>query len=96
MEVPLSRPIVPRERTNERGEKPTSATNAGKKKTEELGVDLSRVRATGSGGRATLRDVRRAAQERREEDDALLGPHARSGRCGRLLVGAMSSDRFAR
>jgi pyruvate/2-oxoglutarate dehydrogenase complex dihydrolipoamide acyltransferase (E2) component len=48
---------------NERGEEP-SATNAGKEKAEELGVDLSRVRATGSGDRVTLRDVRRAAQER--------------------------------
>jgi pyruvate/2-oxoglutarate dehydrogenase complex dihydrolipoamide acyltransferase (E2) component len=78
---------MPREWMNERGEEPTSATNAGKKKTEELGVDLSRVRATGSGDRLTLREVRRAAQESREEDDALLGPHVRSSRCGRELIG---------
>lgn len=36
------------------------ATEAARKKAEELGVDLSTIRGTGSGGRVILRDVRRS------------------------------------
>ena len=39
------------------------APPAAKREAEELGVDLSRVEGTGSGGRITVRDVQNAAQE---------------------------------
>jgi hypothetical protein len=39
------------------------ATPAAERKAEELGVDLSRVEGTGSGGRVTVKDVQSAAQE---------------------------------
>lgn len=38
------------------------ATDAARKKAEELGLDLSSLEGTGSGGRITLNDVRRAAR----------------------------------
>jgi len=38
------------------------ATNAAREKAGELGLDLSTVQGTGSGGRIILRDVRRAAK----------------------------------
>jgi pyruvate/2-oxoglutarate dehydrogenase complex dihydrolipoamide acyltransferase (E2) component len=38
------------------------ATPAAKRKAEELGVDLSQVEGTGSGGRITVRDVQSAAK----------------------------------
>ena len=38
------------------------ATPAAKRKAEELGVNLSVVEGTGSGGRITVRDVQSAAQ----------------------------------
>jgi len=37
------------------------ATNAAREKAEELGLDLSTLEGTGSGGRIILRDVQRAA-----------------------------------
>jgi pyruvate/2-oxoglutarate dehydrogenase complex dihydrolipoamide acyltransferase (E2) component len=40
------------------------ATSAAERRAEELGVDLSQVRGTGSGGRITVKDVQRAAMER--------------------------------
>ena len=39
------------------------ATPAAERRAEELGVDLSRVEGTGSGGRITVKDVQRAAKE---------------------------------
>jgi len=39
------------------------ATEAAERKAEALGVDLSEVEGTGSGGRITVRDVERAAKE---------------------------------
>ena len=39
------------------------ATPAAERTAEELGVDLSQVRGTGSGGRITVKDVRSAARE---------------------------------
>jgi pyruvate/2-oxoglutarate dehydrogenase complex dihydrolipoamide acyltransferase (E2) component len=38
-------------------------TPAAARRAEELGVDLSRVEGTGSGGRITVKDVQRAARE---------------------------------
>ena len=38
----------------------TEATNAARRKAEELGVDLSQVEGTGSGGRILVRDVQKA------------------------------------
>ncbi|MBD0355324.1 MAG: E3 binding domain-containing protein, partial [Rubrobacteraceae bacterium] len=38
------------------------ATAAARRKAEELGLDLSRVEGTGSGGRILLRDVKKAAK----------------------------------
>jgi len=38
------------------------ATEAARRKAEELGVDLSQVEGTGSGGRILLRDVKKAAE----------------------------------
>lgn len=40
------------------------ATPAAERRAEELGVDLSGVKGTGSGGRITVQDVQSAAQER--------------------------------
>lgn len=39
-----------------------AATDAARKKAEELGLDLSDVEGTGSGGRVLIRDVQRAAR----------------------------------
>ena len=38
------------------------ATNAAREKAEELGLDLSTLEGTGTGGRIILRDVQRAAR----------------------------------
>jgi pyruvate/2-oxoglutarate dehydrogenase complex dihydrolipoamide acyltransferase (E2) component len=40
------------------------ATPAAERRAEELGVDLSRVEGTGSGGRITVKDVQSAAEKR--------------------------------
>ncbi len=40
------------------------ATPAAERRAEELGVDLSMVKGTGSGGRITVKDVQSAAKER--------------------------------
>jgi pyruvate dehydrogenase E2 component (dihydrolipoamide acetyltransferase) len=40
-----------------------TATQAARRKAEELGVELSAVEGTGPGGRITVRDVRAAAQQ---------------------------------
>jgi pyruvate/2-oxoglutarate dehydrogenase complex dihydrolipoamide acyltransferase (E2) component len=40
------------------------ATPAAQRTAEELGVDLSQVEGTGSGGRITVKDVRSAAEKR--------------------------------
>jgi pyruvate/2-oxoglutarate dehydrogenase complex dihydrolipoamide acyltransferase (E2) component len=50
----------------ERADKPKSeveATPAAERRAEELGVDLSRVKGTGSGGRITVKDVQDAARK---------------------------------
>jgi pyruvate/2-oxoglutarate dehydrogenase complex dihydrolipoamide acyltransferase (E2) component len=39
------------------------ATPAAERRAEELGVDLSRVEGTGSGGRIIVKDVQWAAEE---------------------------------
>jgi pyruvate/2-oxoglutarate dehydrogenase complex dihydrolipoamide acyltransferase (E2) component len=39
------------------------ATPAAERKAEELGVDLSQIGGTGSGGRITVKDVREAAKQ---------------------------------
>jgi pyruvate/2-oxoglutarate dehydrogenase complex dihydrolipoamide acyltransferase (E2) component len=39
------------------------ATPAAERKAEELGVDLSQIEGTGSGGRITVKDVREAAKQ---------------------------------
>ena len=44
-------------------ESQVQATPAAERTAEELGVDLSRVEGTGSGGRITVKDVRNAANE---------------------------------
>jgi hypothetical protein len=43
-------------------EEATNATNVAKEKARELGLDLSTLEGTGSGGRITLRDVEKAAR----------------------------------
>jgi pyruvate/2-oxoglutarate dehydrogenase complex dihydrolipoamide acyltransferase (E2) component len=47
----------------ERTQNEVQATPAAKRKAEELGVDLTAVEGTGSGGRITVGDVQKAAQE---------------------------------
>src|SRR3712207_8708246 len=44
----------------------SEATPAAERRAEEMGVDLSRVEGTGSGGRITVKDVQRAAKEDRK------------------------------
>ena len=39
------------------------ATPAAERKAEDLGVDLSQIEGTGSGGRITVKDVREAAKQ---------------------------------
>ena len=41
----------------------TQATPAAERKAEDLGVDLSQIEGTGSGGRITVKDVREAAKQ---------------------------------
>jgi 2-oxoisovalerate dehydrogenase E2 component (dihydrolipoyl transacylase) len=45
-------------------ESEVDATPAAERRAEELGVDLSQVRGTGSGGRITVKDVQSAAEKR--------------------------------
>ena len=45
-------------------ESEVEATPAAERRAEELGVDLSQVRGTGSGGRITVKDVQSAAKKR--------------------------------
>jgi hypothetical protein len=61
---------MPEEETDERTEGPRTekedagepdATDAARRKAEELGIDLSRVEGTGAGGRILHRDVKKAA-----------------------------------
>jgi pyruvate/2-oxoglutarate dehydrogenase complex dihydrolipoamide acyltransferase (E2) component len=40
-----------------------TATEAARRKTQELGVDLSGVEGTGPGGRITIKDVQGAANQ---------------------------------
>jgi pyruvate/2-oxoglutarate dehydrogenase complex dihydrolipoamide acyltransferase (E2) component len=49
----------------EAGEQNTEvrATPAAERKAEDLGVDLSQIEGTGSGGRITVKDVREAAKQ---------------------------------
>ena len=42
---------------------PAQATPAAERKAEDLGVDLSQIEGTGSGGRITVKDVREAANK---------------------------------
>lgn len=56
------------EATGEAGESKSRAqevTPAAERRAQELGVDLSRVEGTGSGGRITVKDVQRSAAHRR-------------------------------
>ena len=48
--------------TDARATEATNATNVAREKAEELGVDLSTLEGTGSGGRITLRDVEKVAR----------------------------------
>jgi pyruvate/2-oxoglutarate dehydrogenase complex dihydrolipoamide acyltransferase (E2) component len=57
----------PADETAEQADGPKSgveATPAAERRAEELGVDLSQVRGTGSGGRITVKDVQSAAKKR--------------------------------
>jgi 2-oxoacid dehydrogenase-like protein with E3 subunit-binding domain len=47
--------------TDARAPEVTNTTNVAREKAKELGVDLSTLEGTGSGGRITLRDVEKAA-----------------------------------
>jgi pyruvate/2-oxoglutarate dehydrogenase complex dihydrolipoamide acyltransferase (E2) component len=47
----------------EQKDKKAQATPAAERKAEELGVDLSEIEGTGSGGRITVKDVREAAKQ---------------------------------
>ena len=62
---------TPEEKTGESAQGPQTetedsgapnATEAARRKAEELGIDLSQVKGTGSGGRILLRDVKKAAE----------------------------------
>jgi pyruvate/2-oxoglutarate dehydrogenase complex dihydrolipoamide acyltransferase (E2) component len=56
------------ETTEEAGEpesRAQEATPTAERRAQELGVDLSRVEGTGSGGRITVKDVQRSAAQRR-------------------------------
>ena len=53
-----SRPGEAREQNNK-----AQATRAAERKAEDLGVDLSQIEGTGSGGRITVKDVREAAKQ---------------------------------
>jgi pyruvate/2-oxoglutarate dehydrogenase complex dihydrolipoamide acyltransferase (E2) component len=48
--------------TEEENVREPEATEAARRKAQELGIDLSRVEGTGAGGRILLGDVRRAAE----------------------------------
>jgi pyruvate/2-oxoglutarate dehydrogenase complex dihydrolipoamide acyltransferase (E2) component len=48
--------------TDDEGAGEPNATDAARRKAEELGVDLTRIEGTGAGGRILVGDVRRAAQ----------------------------------
>ena len=48
--------------TDARATEATNATNVAREKARELGVNLSTLEGTGSGGRVTLRDVEKAAR----------------------------------
>ena len=48
--------------TEDEGASEPKATDAARRKAEELGIDLSRVEGTGAGGRILVGDVRRAAE----------------------------------
>jgi hypothetical protein len=53
------------ERVEDQGAEDTAevrATDAARRKAEELGVDLSRIEGTGAGGRVLVRDVQKAAR----------------------------------
>ena len=53
------------ERAEDQGAEDTAevmATDAARRKAEELGVDLSRIEGTGAGGRVLVRDVQKAAR----------------------------------
>jgi pyruvate/2-oxoglutarate dehydrogenase complex dihydrolipoamide acyltransferase (E2) component len=45
------------------GQEEPDATQAARQKAEELGVDLSQVEGSGTGGRITIRDIQRAANQ---------------------------------
>jgi pyruvate/2-oxoglutarate dehydrogenase complex dihydrolipoamide acyltransferase (E2) component len=51
-------------RVADESESRVRVTPAAERRAKELGVDLSRVEGTGSGGRITVRDVQRAAENR--------------------------------
>jgi pyruvate/2-oxoglutarate dehydrogenase complex dihydrolipoamide acyltransferase (E2) component len=55
-------PAPPQTRRDEEAGGEPNATEAARKKAEELGVDLSGLEGTGSGGRILVRDVTRAAR----------------------------------
>jgi pyruvate/2-oxoglutarate dehydrogenase complex dihydrolipoamide acyltransferase (E2) component len=48
--------------TDDEGAGEPNATDAARRKAEELGVDLTQIEGTGAGGRVLVGDVRRAAQ----------------------------------
>jgi pyruvate/2-oxoglutarate dehydrogenase complex dihydrolipoamide acyltransferase (E2) component len=58
----LAEDVVREEAAGTQEEEEVQATPAAKRKAEELGVDLSTVEGTGTGGRITGRDVQNAAQ----------------------------------
>jgi pyruvate/2-oxoglutarate dehydrogenase complex dihydrolipoamide acyltransferase (E2) component len=58
----LEEDVVGEEAEGTQEEEEVQATPAAKRKAEELGVDLSTVEGTGTGGRITGRDVQNAAQ----------------------------------
>ena len=58
----LAEDVVGEEAEGTQEEEEVQATPAAKRKAEELGVDLSTVEGTGTGGRITGRDVQNAAQ----------------------------------
>ena len=49
--------------SGEHKDKAQEATPAAERKAEDLGVDLSEITGTGSGGRITVKDVREAAKQ---------------------------------
>jgi pyruvate/2-oxoglutarate dehydrogenase complex dihydrolipoamide acyltransferase (E2) component len=62
------------------------ASDAARREAIELGVDLSEVEGTGSGGNITVKDVKRAAEEARDESQEINATDAARRRAEELGI----------